>query len=1484
MPHLAQSGEDLLRRLGGQITSGEELLASLNVREKPARPPVVVEDQLTVGPERVTRSLPGPTDVVDKAIRFADELGIQRPRSPRPPPEPPDELSVLAEAAQRPLAADVTAVPLGSRRPDPPPTMRAATPPEQVSAALSRASRDDQAALQERFEKIPAPVRVAGSALRGVANATTLGQIDELVDKANKVVAATLGIEAPKLTTDEVLDRVERSFGEKAAEVLGFIGGAGKAITTGNQLLASLAPAARQGSKARALLQSFDPSKPASVGTRALQGALEGLPFDLAFDADSLEERGRNVALGLVIGSVLGPAFGGRIGSADEAVESATRRAAVDEIRAGAPEEVEARITQAEARAVGIASEGSDQISAMSVLSADPRTSLEGRLRDQGAIASGKPREGPLPDIRSRASIVKDLGDTLDVPVRIGRFRHRGALGIFKIGPEVIRSKVAQDIEVVAHEAGHFLQKALFGRSGPKGGLLDTPLNPWAAELKPIAAGISDESISEGFAEFVRRYLTNVDAAEQQAPGFFQFFEETLGQRMPDALAMLRRAREDYRVWREAPAQARVRAARARPDDVKPELVAEEGWRKLRTSVVDDLTPLRHAVERAEVDQSDIAADAGTLADLARGSAGQAELMIEDGMIDFGSRRVVGNSYKQVFDPLRNEAGKLDPAVYDDWADYAVATRVKYLYDTRQDVKFLGVQLEDAFQTILELETPEFMATLRRFQEYNNGLLDWLEGAGVLSPGSRQAINQANEVYVPLMRVVDDKLPTGTGGRKLTNRKDPIKRIRGSGRLILDPGEVTLERTYQYTRLAAKQEVSNAIFELAQREGMGHLIEAIPAPLKAIKVRTDEALKALRKTGGGGDDELADALAGFSDELLKGLPDDAKAEMLTFFRPGEYLGADNVISVLVDGKRKFFEVDPELFKALEGIDEIDLPRWMNVLASPARTLRAGATLAPEFGPRNVIRDQLMAGIQSEYGFVPFLDMVRGMASLLKNDEYARAFKAGGGARATLVGLDRASIRKSFRDSTGVENVIMNPMDALRAVSSFFENSTRVGEVRLALKELRAQGVPEGEAVRRATKAGREVSVDFGRSGTQTKQLRMMAAFWNARLQGYDKLFRTFKANPARTTARAAALITVPSVLEYMANRDDPEYFEIPQWQRDLFWLVKTPGGHWLRFPKPFELGIVFGTIPQRILEWMDRNDPEGFEVAAKDFFKDQASGFVPVPTFAVPLIDNYANFNGFLERPIVPRGLTGVDPEEQFTNRTSEVSKQLGRMLNTSPAKVDNLVYAYTGGLGRLALQTVDFGVELAGERELSGDLRPLAFRLPGVRGFTVRPPGSSSESIERLYRLRATANQKRSTYDKLRREKRTEEAEAYYAENKDWILMRTRLERIVRQLSRIRDRIDAVRANRALSADAKAQQIAELERRMTEIAATALGRERPPRLSLAPEPAQITSGENLLESLAPVGAGAPASSFNREPQTTRDFVERGLLPPPGSR
>jgi hypothetical protein len=1051
--------------------------------------------------------------------------------------------------------------------------------------------------------------------------------------------------------------------------------------------------------------------------------------------------------------------------------------------------------------------------------------SLIGRLRSEGRLSLGREAEpGQVLDVPDRQGMVQQLAKTLGAPFRVGRMgsaARKGVLGFYKRKPEVVRVSTAQDIEVAAHEGAHHLHKTLFGVT-PGGQLSQKPLMPWADELRPLS--YEDEgrkTLKEGFAEFVRLYITNPAEVERAAPRFLAHFESAIESKAPEALAVFREVRENYRLWREAPAQARVRAQRARPVDGPAEIVGLTGIERAYTKVIDNLAPLRILTKEAtgQYRPADLALDVGTLADLARGSAGQAELFIRRGVVDFKTRAVRGPSLHSVLDPIR-KGGKIDAADYDNLVDYFIAKRVQYLYDARSDVGYLGIEKADADAVVRELESPEFKEALGRFEQWHRGLLYWLKDAGVMSEPTLRRIEARNRVYVPLMRELDTEDRGVTGGRGVYNQKDPVKRLKGSGRQILDPFEVSLQRAYEYTRLAAKQEVSNALIRLAELPGMGHIIELVPAEKKALQVPMQEIIGQLAQWG----IEIP------AQDIQSGkIPDE-----MMFFYPSPFLG-DNTIRVIKDGIPRFYQVDPDLYRALNGLDEDRVSDLTRLASIPARTLRAGATLAPEFALRNPIRDQLVAGVQSEWGYVPFFDLARGLSSLLRKDEYYEAFMAGGGARSSLLGLDRATIRAEARKALGaggkVENVITSPtdllfaadrlLDPLRAFSSAMEDATRIGETRRALDSLTGAGVERGEAVRRAAKAGRDVSIDFARHGLEGARLRMMAAFWNATIQGYDRMGRAFRNDPAGASLRAAAMITVPSVLEYLVYRDDAEYWEIPQWQRDLFWVARLDNDTWLRVPKPFELGLVFGTLPQRMLQWMDRHDPEGVDQFVTQTLARQVENFAPVPTFLSPLIENFANYSTFLDRRIVPTGLERLDSREQYTDRTSSVAVGLGRLLGYSPMKIDNVIASYTGGLGRIALKVGDLGAESVGLRT-PGSAQPLAVRLPGVRGLTLESPGAQAESIERLYRMRDEAEKAHATLRSYQRAGRADQARNYLRDHSDILSRRTGLNQAADALADMRRQLNVLRSSRLVPEAERQDRIREVEQRMMLLAAGA--------------------------------------------------------------
>jgi hypothetical protein len=202
------------------------------------------------------------------------------------------------------------------------------------------------------------------------------------------------------------------------------------------------------------------------------------------------------------------------------------------------------------------------------------------------------------------------------------------------------------------------------------------------------------------------------------------------------------------------------------------------------------------------------------------------------------------------------------------------------------------------------------------------------------------------------------------------------------------------------------------------------------------------------------------------------------------------------------------------------------------------------------------------------------------------------------------------------------------------------------------------------------------------------------------------------------------------------NRDNEKYRELPQWQKDLFWIIPSLEikGHLIRIPKPFMLGQIFGSIPERFFEFLDERDPELFKESIKNATEQGLPGFLPQAL--LPFIENITNHSFFLDRPIVPRDKEDAPRPFQYAGQTSEAAKALGKWTNQSPAQIDNVFRGYTGTLGRYLTDALDPILKGTGITPNIPDPSPELADLPILKSFLVRSPtGSSSKSVNQFYR-----------------------------------------------------------------------------------------------------------------------------------------------------
>lgn len=755
-------------------------------------------------------------------------------------------------------------------------------------------------------------------------------------------------------------------------------------------------------------------------------------------------------------------------------------------------------------------------------------------------------------------------------------------------------------------------------------------------------------------------------------------------------------------------------------------------WRKLYTEVIDDLHPIKGVSE-----------DAYQIARLTRGQFGKAEHFLEEGTFDFNTLKTTGKPLSEILAPVR-----------DDLEGLRAYLTAKRSIDLEATERASGIDQAAAKQVVAAGDA-RFGKVGKEIVDYQNSVLKYLKDSGVLSDKAFDAMVEANKNYVPFYRVFGQEEGGPSAGRTL-GPGNPIKKLTGSERGVVDPLESIIKNTYAYISVAERNAAGLKIVEALQEQGL--------------------KTKATAAKATGAEAELIDYLK------QNGVRD---PEALMDFVKASAADDGQTISAFKDGKRVSVEVnDPELVQAFRGLDQQSAGLLTKIFAVPARALRAGAVLTPDFMARNVLRDFMTAFVNSKGLFSP-LDTLKGLKSAVARDDVYSNWVKSGGANATMVALDRRYMQESLvklTNDTGLGsrawNVVTNPLAALRMTSELMENATRLGEFQKAL----GPGATK-EAMQGAAYASREVTLDFARIGAKMRGYNMVTAFANAQIQGMDRIARAFADRPVNTTLKVAGGITLPSVLLWFANHGDQRYEELPDWQKDLFWIVLTDNwqpisaldaankpahlvrrtgdgwqvnaGHIWRIPKPFELGVAFGSGVERALSATIGQDKEAFEGFAKSMAQVLTPNFMP--TAVQPVFEQWANRSTFTDRTLIPADVEKQLPEYQYTPYTTELSKALGRLVATfpglreasvdqgntagpaaralsSPILIENYIRAWSGGLGMYALQGADAALRKGGVLPDPITPTPTLADIPFIKAFAVRYPSASSESIQKFY------------------------------------------------------------------------------------------------------------------------------------------------------
>lgn len=766
------------------------------------------------------------------------------------------------------------------------------------------------------------------------------------------------------------------------------------------------------------------------------------------------------------------------------------------------------------------------------------------------------------------------------------------------------------------------------------------------------------------------------------------------------------------------------------------------------TDWVDHLHPLNRAVKAMEesVQAEDpsfhleAVDNAYRKARLHVGVTGKASHFLEYAPFLMRDLQPVGRSLKAILEPVKDDLQPLRAYL---WS--------KRTIELEPQGKRTGISLEDA-RTVVR-ENPHLEPIAQELFQYQEHVLAYLRDSGIISENDFTFLRTTGENYIPMFRVMENPRADGLGSKPFA--RSPIRKMFGSDLRGIDPLESIIKNTYTFISLAERNAIGEAYVALAERapNGNQYAIKVKPR-VRPVTLSSREMSRLMEKLGR--DERLTTA----EQEVLDQNP---------IFRPAALHPEKGLAVVFRDGKATTWKIDEKVWEAFQSGDASSASMLRKFLEVPARTLRAGAIFTPEFIGRNPIRDQLSAYLFSGavHPFQTFTNTARGVFHVLGKDELYHEWLRSGGSLATLVSLDRNYLQGQIRSILGREgmnlfesgrNVVKAPIEMLRMLSELAENATRLGE----FERVRGEGPASRARLEEAAFASREVTLDFGRIGARAKSVNQIIAFFNASLQGTDKAVRSFRDKPLEMSAKVGASIVLPSMTLYALNRDEPGWSEIPQWVKDLFWLVpvdttkidpeKLPdivtqhaGGQvWLRIPKPFEIGVIFGTGTERMMEWMLERDPTAFD----DFTQTILRGATPsyMPTTLIPVLETFANRSLFLDRPLIPSNRERMLPEYQYRPYTTELTRAIGAAIAdlpgmrmsrlASPAVIDNAIRGWTGGLGNHLVNLADKALREAGVLPPRNDPAWTLADTPFLKAFVVRYPTAGAESVQTFFDL----------------------------------------------------------------------------------------------------------------------------------------------------
>lgn len=1020
-----------------------------------------------------------------------------------------------------------------------------------------------------------------------------------------------------------------------------------------------------------------------------------------------------------------------------------------------------------------------------------------------------------LTDIR------KTIENYLGKKILKGHFREP-AYGIYKSKNDFIRVKELKDIDNMLHEVGHALdlgQRVTINKGELQNELLEAVQRHGGYENDTKTV-----QLEEGWAEVVRVYIINQSLAEKLYPKTSSFIDNVRQQDKSINDFLTRVQNQLYNYIHQNP-KNRILSNMSIGEQTDKEPMTPEKFKKNAMRLIYDKDYLLKATvndwakmsgkKPSEIDPS---RNAYILTRLASGVNNKAVSMISDGYIDVNGDKLM---------PGLNKLGEIlnnDPQRFNDLRAYLVAKR-----DLEYKAKSLktGIRTLDSKAVVKQFENDiQIQEAAQIVYDTLNGVLQYAVNNGLITQENADTIKESNTFYVPFQRVI---------GKNQVGRRGTVSEIikgrTGSELDIKDVLENIVVNSANIIQQVENNNVLRALYEQGEELGMQNAIfDVIPTPVQHVGTAT---------------------LSTWESELKKQGVDVENIDLektIDIFAPNNKIDQENRITSFIDtnGNRVYLQfTEQDIFNSIMALDKNSNSWFLKLMSKLNMPLRYGATMANiGFAIPNMIADTAQAAMYSEAGFIPVIDNVIGILDILaaqnktvrnfvnkyapehaKKIEYLyNIYQQSGASSSTRLSQYRKSSQEIMKDIYGTKNSEMlgikesfkplkRLLDIMTYIPELSEQSTRFRVFERNYEAYKNKGGSEIDARTKAAIESRDATQDFGRTGTAMREINQLIPFSAARVGSVYTFSEKVTQNTKKTMTRIA-LLSVLAILIKAIGYDDKEIEELNQRKKSDNFVLNI-GGTIVTIKKPQGVLRSILSLEEYVLDLATGHIEEGkegemlgkwLETALMDNLPaDEVGGLVP--NAIAPIIENAYNKDFYYNSDIVKSYDLDLPESQQYYDYTSQLAIFLGKIFNYSPAKIDNLISGYFGGLGTQVTNIID---NISGKLGLSVEKPVMGAEDNAIGKRFVVNVNENSASIDEIYTL------KNELTKKLNGGTITSE------ENKQ---LET-LKQATSDMAALNKQIKAIKKDLTMSGTEKADKIRPLQEQKTDVARKALGKD----------------------------------------------------------